>query len=143
MTIALDTNIVLRVVNASEPDHKRVSDFVASLRSNGESFALAAQVLHEYWVVATRPIDVNGLGIEPAAARLSADRALQLFSLLPDPPGLFQAWLEMCTRLSIRGRPAYDARLAAWMLLNNVKTLVTLNPGDFRRFPEIHCLTPP
>ncbi len=59
---SLDTNIVLRFSNPSDEQHLLVTEAVATLLMHADECYLTAQVLIELWVVATRPIDVNGLG---------------------------------------------------------------------------------
>ena len=58
----LDTNIVLRFSNPSDTQHSLAAEAVATLLAQGGECYLTAQVLIELWVVATRPVDVNGLG---------------------------------------------------------------------------------
>ena len=58
----LDTNIILRFVNPSDRQHGLVTEAVAILLEQSDECYLTAQVLTELWVVATRSIDVNGLG---------------------------------------------------------------------------------
>lgn len=58
----LDTNIVLRFCNRSDLDHPLAVDAVTQLLNQGDECFLTAQVLIEFWVVATRPVEVNGLG---------------------------------------------------------------------------------
>ncbi len=58
-----DSNIVLRLVNKKYPNHLNVSQTLKKLESDGETIFIIPQILVEFWVVATRPIDVNGLGM--------------------------------------------------------------------------------
>ena len=46
------------------------------------------------------------------------------------------------TRLSVKGKQAHDARLAAAMLRHSVTHLLTYNTSDFQRYPEITALSP-
>lgn len=108
----------------------------------GDELYIAPQVLFEFWVVATRPAERNGLALEPGVARQKADEFLAAFSLLPDPLDLTARWLDLCTRYSVRGRAAHDARLVAWMLGHEMKRIVTRNADDFSRYSEIECIVP-
>ena len=58
----LDTNIVLRLNNRSDSQHNLVKEAVNVLIASSNECCLCAQVLIEFWVVATRPIQSNGLG---------------------------------------------------------------------------------
>ena len=58
----LDTNILLRASDRTSPRYSLAINSVASLIARGDECVITLQVLIEFWVVATRPIDVNGLG---------------------------------------------------------------------------------
>ena len=142
MNALLDTNIVVRHVNRNDVLHPAVEATLAGLLAQGAKLVLAAQSLYEYWVVATRPVEVNGLGLAAAEARQTVDALLESFELLADPADLVHRWLDLCTRFAVRGRPAHDARLIAAMQGNGISHLVTLDPGDFARYPGIECIIP-
>ncbi len=95
---------------------------------------VAPQSLYEFWVVATRPQNVNGLelSIERALQEVTAIR--EAFTVLPDPPGLLDDWLDLCRTHGVSGKNAHDARLAAYARLCGIPTLVTLNARDFARY---------
>jgi hypothetical protein len=65
--ILVDTNILLRS-HPSDPHYPAVERALAKLRQNRQVLCIAPQNLVEFWVVATRPIENNGLGMQPAAA---------------------------------------------------------------------------
>ena len=58
----LDTNILLRIADTSSPQHHLVLTAITNILSHGDKCVITSQVLIEFWVVATRPLDVNGLG---------------------------------------------------------------------------------
>ncbi|MCP6762090.1 MAG: hypothetical protein NHB32_25830 [Fischerella sp. CENA71] len=58
----LDTNILLRSRDISSPDYNLVDCTIRYLISNNHQCFITPQVLIELWVVATRPVAVNGLG---------------------------------------------------------------------------------
>ena len=59
MRILLDTNILLRLDDKTHRHHADVQSAVELLGKSGHEMALVPQVIYEYWVVATRPTDVN------------------------------------------------------------------------------------
>jgi len=142
MRFLLDTNIVARYGNENDPLHSVVASALEAQAASGAEPCIASQSMYELWVVATRPIQQNGLGIEPREARARVERAMQAFVLVPDPPDLLARWLDVCTLHSVRGKPAHDARLVALMLEHEITHLMTLNPADFARHSEITCLVP-
>lgn len=98
------------------------------------------QVLVEFWVVATRPRQANGLGWDPTAARAADDGLVSLFPMLPDVPEAFPRWLSLVSEGSVCGKRAHDVRLAAAALSNGVGEILTLNPADFADVPGLAAL---
>lgn len=142
MRVFLDTNIILRAALQSDPQHARVSGALTRLTASGWELCIGLQNILEFWVVATRPPDVNGFGLTPTQARLEVDVLLSTYTLLRDPFDLMERWLELCDRHAVSGRPAHDTRIVALMLAHRVTHLLTLNPTDFARYSEIRCLAP-
>jgi len=62
VSVVLDTNILLRLVDRRAPEHGSVRSAVDSLIRNGEELCVVPQVLVEFYVAATRPVEVNGFG---------------------------------------------------------------------------------
>jgi predicted nucleic acid-binding protein len=140
--ILLDTNISLRNAVQGDPLHAKVNAALARLIRAGWELCVGTQNLVEFWVVATRPTDVNGFGMTPQQAASEIVDLTTAHTLLRDPPDMLERWLELCTRYGVSGRPAHDARIVALMLAHGVTQLLTLNVADFRRYTEITCLTP-
>jgi predicted nucleic acid-binding protein len=58
----LDTNILIRSRDIASSDYNLVDRTIRYLISNNHQCLITSQVLIEFWVVATRPVTVNGLG---------------------------------------------------------------------------------
>ena len=91
---------------------------------------MAPQVLIEFWVVATRPTAVNGLGWDPPVVEAAIQGLMQQFPLLTEGPAVFTTWLRLVST-GVRGKRAHDARLAAVALANGISQIITLNVADF------------
>ena len=63
MRVLLDSNILLRLASASHPMHTEARDAVAALQRSGDTLQTVPQNFYEFWVVATRPVTANGLGM--------------------------------------------------------------------------------
>jgi predicted nucleic acid-binding protein len=100
------------------------------------------QVLYELWVVATRPKNVNGLGLTASEASAELTRLQSLFLLLPDTPQVFPLWSQLVAAQGIVGKNAHDARLVAAMAAHGVRALLTFNVKDFARFSAITVIDP-
>ncbi len=58
----VDTNVLLRMAQVTSTDHLADKSAVLALERAGFSLCIVPQVLYEFWVVATGPANVNGLG---------------------------------------------------------------------------------
>jgi predicted nucleic acid-binding protein len=142
MRILLDTNILLRIVQKNSPDHVAARSAVLSLAKTDIDLCLVPQVIYEFWAVATRPANVNGLGMAVAAADQSVQELIRDFLLLKDERGIFAHWQSLVVNHVIQGKASHDARLVAAMQRHGLTNLLTFNAGDFQRFQAINVLTP-
>ena len=58
----LDTNILLRAADTSSATYSLANTVITQIVETANECVIIPQVLIEFWVVATRPLDVNGLG---------------------------------------------------------------------------------
>jgi hypothetical protein len=72
MNYLVATNILTRLADPPHAMHQQAVDAVALLIQQGHKLHIVAQSLYEFWVVATRPANVNGLGKTAAEALLEA-----------------------------------------------------------------------
>lgn len=142
MRILLDTNILLRSMEPQHAHHQASVDALDELRRRGHDLVIAPQVLYEFWSVATRPIEYNGLGMSPAEAHAELMAIQRLFHLLRDERAVYSIWEQLVVSVGVRGKQAHDARLAAAMQRHSVTHLLTFNATDFGRYTFVNVLTP-
>ena len=143
MNILLDTNILTRWVNTVDSHHAETVEALRLLRTNGHTLSLVPQNLYEFWVVATRPIAVNGLSMTSDETRTELEQfSPPLFTLLLDERAILPRWQELVTKYDVKGKPAHDARLVAAMIRHGLTHLLTFNVRDFIRFTEISAIHP-
>lgn len=140
--ILLDTNIVLRLADRAAPEHRAIRLALQKLDAHGVGLVLAPQVLIEFWVVATRPVDVNGFGWTTEIVGAAIARLRERFDLLAESPELFQRWIELVVQRDLRGKRAHDARLAAIALVHGVERILTFNVSDFSGIGGVTALRP-
>jgi hypothetical protein len=99
-------------------------------------------VLYEFWVVATRPTENNGLGLLPEEADQEITSILKFFRLRYDNRGIFSRWRELVVSRAVKGKPAHDARLAATMHQHAITHILTFNFADFARYPLVTAISP-
>jgi predicted nucleic acid-binding protein len=138
----LDTNVLLYLVNPAAPEHRAARAAVADLLAQGERLAIAAQVLFEFWSVATRPAGVNGLGWPVARARAEIDTLRARFIVLEEPPAVVDLWLEIVSAYELKGKRIHDAHLIATMKANGFTRLLTFDTSGFPAASGITILSP-
>lgn len=142
MIYLVDTNVLLRSVQATDPMYPHARLAAASLINQSHQLAVIAQNLIEFWAVGTRPLANNGLGlsITDTAAHLWSFQ--DTFSFLPDTPEIFFERQRLVELHEVSGRQVHDARLVAAMLIHGVSHLLTFNNADFKRYTEITVVHP-
>lgn len=142
MSYLIDTNVLLRSRDADSPIQGICATAIQHLLGSDADLFVCTQVLAEYWVVATRPREVNGMGLSPQAAAREIDEILSAMETLVEPKDGPVRWHDIVVSHSIVGKPAHDARLVALMLSHGVTHVLTLNASDFARYPEITVVAP-
>lgn len=142
MKILVDANLWLRSAQPNHPQHAQATSASISLRAAGHSLVVVPQVLYEFWVVATRPIEQNGLGFSASRTAAEIEALLAACPMHSDDRLIFEAWHELVSKHQVLGKKAHDARLVAAMLRHGVTHLLTFNVQDFARFSEITVIPP-
>jgi predicted nucleic acid-binding protein len=140
--ILVDTNILLRYVNPTDPAHATAKAALASHQAAGEILSMVPQNIYEFWAVATRPVAANGLGLTVLEAQAEVVRLKHLFSFLADQVHLFSEWEALVVAHDCKGKAAHDARLVAAMRTHGITRFLTFNGPDFHRYPGLTILDP-
>jgi len=138
----VDTNIILRLAQPAHPMHAVALTAVTKLLSDGHNLCLIPQNLIEFWNVATRPTDKNGLGWTTAQTEADVRVIESNFTILPDVPAIYPEWRQLVVAHSVLGKQVHDTRLVAAMNVNNITELLTFNIDDFKRFSNITLIDP-
>ncbi len=120
MSVALDTNILTRAAQPAHSSHKETLDALEVLRKQGESLCIVPQNLYEFWVVATRPLTVNGLAMSIVEAEAELASIKKLFHFLNDTQAVYAEWESLVLRYAISGKNAHDARIVAAMVVHGI-----------------------
>jgi predicted nucleic acid-binding protein len=146
VAVLIDTNILGRLANTSDPSNAVASAAVMKLHRCGEVLHITAQNLIEFRNFATRPIGANGLGLSAQIADGLAATYEATFPLLPETPDIFPAWKAIVTALAVVGKQVHDARLVAVCHVHGVSQLLTFNVAHFARLaafgPKLIVLDP-
>ena len=143
MSYLVDTNILLRSADPSHPMFNLATNATEILLSRGEEVYITTQNLIEFWNVATRPQEKNGLGYSLAETQREVTKLKNLFPLLPDNSKVFEQWERLVNRYQVKGVNVHDARLVAVMLVHGLSCILTFNVDDFQRYSsEIRIINP-
>ncbi len=124
------------------PLHPVALAAIDGLRRQGHQLVIVPQVVYEFWAVATRTIEANGLGKQSDYAQQSIQHFETLFRLLKDESSIYEKWMSLVSQYEIKGVNSYDTRLVAAMLCHQVTHILTFNPKDFRSYSEITVIDP-
>ena len=93
------------------------------LRQKGAVF-FCSQNIAEFWNVAARPPELNGLGLSHEEALREVSSIETLLTLLPDVPAIYTVWKQIVKRHRVQGVKVYDARLVAVMGVYAVESVL-------------------
>jgi predicted nucleic acid-binding protein len=137
-----DTNVLLRLSDPNSARYALAREATYFLIDQGHQGYLTSQVIIEFWVVATRPKEVNGLGWTTERTKNQVDRLMARFPILEETPDIFPLWLQLVAEYDIKGKRTHDIRLLAVMKAHNITHLLTFNPGDFIALADITIVNP-
>lgn len=143
MQYLLDTGILLRLVNREAEMHQVIRQAVRRIKTDGHVTVTLVQNISEFWNVCTRPTESRGgfgLTIDETSHRLNVIERIS--TVLPYPPDLYAHWKQLVITRQVQGVQVHDAKIAAAAMLYGVDRLLTLNPKDFTRYPELNVVTP-
>lgn len=135
-TVLVDTNILISASVATRPFHDAATEVMNAWPNEGKILCISGQILREYLVVATRPLERNGLGfvLEKALYNVRAFRERMHF--LEENLAVAQKLQILIEEVACSGNEIHDANLIATALTHNVGQLVTENYDDLKRFSD-------
>ena len=142
MRVLLDTNILLRSAQPTHPLCSEAASAVSKLLRQEDAVFFCSQNIAEFWNVATRPAEVNGLGFSHEEALQEVASIESLPTLLPDIPAIYPVWKQLVQDHRVQGVKVYDARLVAIMSVYTIDTVLTFNVADFKRYGDVSAIHP-
>jgi predicted nucleic acid-binding protein len=142
MRVLVDTNILLRSAQPNHPLCSQATHAVSKLLRQEDSVFICPQNIAEFWNVATRPTDRNGLGFSHEEVSREVASIEESLTLLPDVPAIYAAWKRLMHDQKVQGVKVYDARLVAVMSVYAVESILSFNSADFKRYDHVTALHP-
>ena len=138
--ILVDTNLIGRITDSTDPQCADARRAVHVLFSQREKLVIVPQVLYEFWAVATRrsgppPVGQNGLGMTCNQASQWLQFIRRRFVFKDDRADLPDYWHTLVKSLGIQGLKSHDARLVAAMQTHGIQRILTFNGSDFKAYP--------
>lgn len=134
---AVDTNVLLRLYDPTDPLHKLIQVALQRLSRAGIELCFTPQNLGEFWNTSTRPIERNGFGLSIQDASTQMQSIERSMTLLLENELVYHEWRRLLILHSVRGVQVHDAHLAAVLEVHGVRHLLTLNGSDFKRFAHL------
>ena len=103
MDWSLDTNILLRGVQPEHAMYPVVASALNKLAARNEDLYILPQNVREFWNVATRPAERNGLGFTHAQAEAEVLRIESLFTILDDGRLVYREWRRLVFAHKVTG----------------------------------------
>jgi predicted nucleic acid-binding protein len=142
MRVLVDTNVLLRSAQPNHPLCSQATGAVSNLIRRKDDVFFSPQNIAEFWNVATRPIDLNGLGLSHEEVFQEVTSIETLLTLLPDTPSIYPVWKEIVRKHEVQGVKIHDARLVATMNVYAVEGILTFDTADSQRYSTISAIHP-
>ena len=136
----VDTNVLLAATDESRRGHGDARRLFTESTRLGLHLAASGQILREYLVVATRPVEANGLGLNALDATGNVSEFLQYVHVYDETEAVAGRLRHMASLHSLRGKRIQDANIVATMETHGIRALITENGEDFKAFGEIEVM---
>lgn len=132
--ILLDTNVLGRMTDSTDPQYPTVHLALRKYWAQKETLTIVPQNIYEFWAMATRAAGQNGMGMSCEGASQWLNFFQRRFRLLADKEDLVPQWYELVRTHEVVGLKSHDARLVAAMQTHGIERLLTFNGDDFKKF---------
>ena len=141
-SVFLDTNILLSASDRDRSAFAACRQIISRPADVGYHLYIGPQVVREYIVVATRPVEVNGLGLTGTDALHNIGQFQRRTIMVGESEKSVEKLLTLISQYSVSGKRIHDANIIAVMFENGISCLLTLNTDDFKTFSGIELYTP-
>jgi predicted nucleic acid-binding protein len=135
--IFVDTNVLLAATDRSRQTHESSVEFLQEGVRGSYRLFTCGQVFREYLVVATRPLEENGMGLSPVKAWENIATFRKVIQVLDETHDSLVRLGKMVKDHQLKGKRIHDANLVAVMHTHGLVHLKTWNPKDFAPFSEV------
>ena len=109
----IDTNVLLTATDESRPQHLDAGRLLGASGPRGLHLAASGRILREYLVVATRPPDVNGPGLQFRDAAANVSEFLRFIHLYDETEEVARRLRQLGMSYGLHGKRLHDANVVA------------------------------
>ena len=142
-SLFVDTNVLLTATDDSRRLHSEAMQLLGGSVNQDLRLAASGQVVREYLVVATRPVEVNGLGLSVQDAEANVNEFLRYINLYDETEEVSRRLRQLAIAHDLGGKRLHDANIVATMAVHGISTLLTQNGNDFAPFKDIAVMAIP
>lgn len=142
MTYLVDTSVLVRALHTADPASIVARQALRTLFQRRDFLFVLPQIVAEFWVVATRPPNENGLGLTPDRTERWLARFRASFDLQFETDAVYRQWRELVSSHQIRGKQDHDARLATAALSHRFDAILTFNGRHFQSYRDVTAVHP-
>jgi predicted nucleic acid-binding protein len=136
MIILVDTCILLLAFDANSPHYRLIRRSLRQALEQNVSLVSTVQNIAEFWNAGTRPLQKNGYGLSAHQVRRRVEIIERLCEIVAEDSTSYGDWKRIVEKFDVQGVSVHDARLVSVMLRVGVKSILTLNGRDFRRYAD-------
>jgi predicted nucleic acid-binding protein len=129
--LLIDTNVLIEATDEGRRFHSQAVRLFREAPERGVDLVLATQILREYLVVATRPVENNGLGMAMPEALDNLRQFRGRASLIAETMEAGELFLKWAGQFGIRGKKLHDLQIVATATTGGMDALITANEEDF------------
>lgn len=136
--VFLDTNILVYSTfeDYDAAKHIKSREAIDSLSVSGKTLFISPQVLREFYAVSTN----KNIFKKPLTGKQAVQKIkefLDVFSVVFESENTIHRLITLLDKHAITRQKVHDMNIAATMLDNNIRHLVTFNRDDFKIIKEI------
>lgn len=132
----VDTNVLVYATDTQSPFYVQAVNALDISLMNGADLVISSQVLREYLAVTTR-LRVSNPDVSLEDILESVRTFRQAFEVAEDNDKVLNNLLNLLGDISVAGKQIHDANIVATMQANNIRSLLTHNTADFKRFSHL------
>jgi predicted nucleic acid-binding protein len=123
--------------------HQLAIDLITLHHRSGLHLGISCQIIREYMVVDTRPLQADGLGLNPSDTIHNAEEFRKRLLFFPETEEVSNKSRLLIKQHHLSGARIHDANVVATMSARGISKLVTENTDDFSAFSTIRPLQLP